>query len=75
LHAQNYSVAKANQGLRHSSLNIKGSAFSSIDGQGSFNVKLNQFGPMVKELNKGDSGVDILNNLGPMSNSAKHNRG
>ena len=30
---------------------------------------------MVKELNNGDSGADILANLGPMSASAKHNGG
>lgn len=60
--------------MRHSSLNLKRSAFSSIDGN-SFNVKLNQFGPMVKELNNGDSGADILANLGPMSSSGKNNRG
>jgi len=30
---------------------------------------------MVKELNNGDSGADILANLGPMSSSAKNNAG
>jgi len=30
---------------------------------------------MVKELNNGDSGANILANLGPMSSSAKHNGG
>jgi hypothetical protein len=30
---------------------------------------------MVKELNGGASGNDILANLGPMSSSAKHNGG
>lgn len=54
----NVGVAAANQGLRHSSLNLKKSGFSCIED--SFNIKLNKFGPLVRELNENTG-----NQLGP----------
>ena len=46
----NRNVAAANQGLRASSLNLKKGGFSCIED--SFNIKLNKFGPLVRELNE-----------------------